>query len=223
MRDNHPKRRQLRRVQRHLRRKKGTRAGLPAFLIICEGRETEPNYLNGFCDAEGINRANVTVIAGDEETDALRLVRKAQRRFETDRDFDAVFVVCDCADERLAAAYALASRPMKHITGRWITIDLIVSRPCIELWLLLHFEYVSRPFPSAASVIDMLRRHVTEYNKADWDIFAKVQAGLDRAIVNAARLKLELAATGAQSPDTDMPRLIEKLRTLRRRGIGPPP
>jgi RloB-like protein len=219
VRDNQPKHRQLRRAGRRLERKRATRAGLPAILIVCEGKETEPNYLLGLCDAHGINRANVTVIPGDEETDAVRLVQKARRRFETDRDFDAVFVICDCAGEDLTHARRQAAKPMKNVSGQVLAVEMIVSRPCFEFWLVLHFEYAVRPFPTAASVIELLRRHVTDYAKADRQIFAKVQAGLDRALGNAARLKTELAAVNADSPDTDMPSLVQRLMSLRRRDL----
>ena len=220
VRDNHPKQRQLRQEGRRLSRQKGSRAGLPAILIICEGRETEPNYLQGLCDARGINRANVKIVPGDGDTDAFRLVRKARKRFEVDRDFDAVFVVCDCAGEDLTEAIALAAKPMKNASGVALSVTLVISRPCFELWLLLHFEYAARPLPTAADAVDMLRRHITDYNKADRHIFAKVGAGLDRAIGHAVRLRAELAAVDAQSPDTHMPALIEALEVLRRRRPG---
>jgi hypothetical protein len=221
VRDNQPKHRQLRRAGRRLERKRATRAGLPAILVVCEGKETEPNYLLGLCDAHGINRANITVISGDEETDAVRLVQKARRRFETDRDFDAVFVVCDCAGEDLSRARRQASKAMKNVGGQVLTVEMIVSRPCFEFWLLLHFEYALRPFPSAAAVIDLLRRHLTDYDKADRQIYAKVQAGLDQALGNAARIKHELAAVNAISPDTDMASLIERLMPLKRDNLDP--
>jgi RloB-like protein len=216
VRDNQPKHRQLRRTGRRLERKKASRAGLPAILIICEGRQTEPNYLRGLCEEHGINRANVTIVSGDGETDAVRLVQKAQRRFEIDRDFDAVFVVCDCVDDTLVDAKARAARSMKNVSGEFLAVELIVSSPCFEFWLLLHFEYVTRPFQTAEAVVDALRRHVTDYDKADRLIFAKVAAGLDRALGNAARLKAELTAVGAVSPDTDMPKLVARLTALRR-------
>jgi RloB-like protein len=217
VRDNQPKHRQLRRKGRRLERKKATRAGLPAILIVCEGKETEPNYLHGLCDAHGINRANVTVIPGDGETNATRLVEKAQRRFLMDRDFDAVFVICDCAGEDLAAARAHSTKPITNTSGQTLFVQMIVSRPCFEFWLLLHFEYAARPFQTADSVVDILKRHVTDYDKADRQIFEKVGAGLDRALGNVARLKTELAAIRAKSPDSDMPYLINSLMSLRRR------
>ncbi len=194
---------------------------MAALLIVCEGRETEPNYLNGFCDAKRINHANVTIVRGDGETDALSLVRKAQRRFEIDRDFDRVFVVCDCENEDLSSARSLASTRLKHITGRQVTVELIVTRPCFEFWLLLHFEYVAPSLLTADSALDLLRRHVTDYHKADRTVFKKVEAGLDRAMIHAARLRADIAKVGVQSPDTDMTLLIEMLLTLTRNGLQP--
>jgi hypothetical protein len=185
-------------------------------LIICEGRQTEPNYLRSLCEEYGVNRANVTIISGEEDTNAAALVRKARDRFNVDRDFDAVFVVCDCTDEDLSAAQRLATQPLKNITGEPLSIELIVSRPSFEFWLLLHFEFSARPFRSPGPVIDLLRRHVTDYNKADRQIFAKVRSGLDRALGHVPRLKAELAATGARSPDTDMPALVQKIASLSR-------
>ena len=216
MRDNHPKQRQQRRRSRHLERKKSTRAGLPAILIVCEGRETEPNYLRGLCEEYGVNRANVTIVTGEGDTSAAALVRKARQRFQVDRDFDAVFVVCDCAEEDLTGARRLAAQTLRNITGDTVSIVLIVSRPSFEFWLLLHFEYMARPFRSAAPVIDLLKRHVTDYDKADRPIFAKVRSGLDRALGHVPRLKAELAATGSQSPDTDMQVLVQKMLSLSR-------
>lgn len=217
MRDNHPKQRQLRRQSRRLERKKSTRAGLPAILVVCEGRETEPNYLRGLCEEHGVNRANVTIISGEDETSAAGLVRKARHRFQVDRDFDAVFVVCDCVDEDLSEARRLTAQALKNVSGESLSIVLTVSRPSFEFWLLLHFEYVARPFRSADPVIDLLRRHVTDYDKADRQIFAKVCSGLDRALGYVPRLKADLAATGARSPDTDMPILVQKILALSRR------
>ena len=216
MRDNHPRHRQERRKSRQLERKKSTRAGLPAILIVCEGRETEPNYLRGLCEEYGINRANVTIVGGDDDTSAAGLVRKALQRFQVDRDFDAVFVVCDCVDENLTEARRLAAQELQNITGESVPMSLIVSRPSFEFWLLLHFEYLARPFRSADPVVDLLRRHVTDYDKADKQIFAKVRSGLDRALAHVPRLKAELAATGAESPDTDMPTLVQKMLSLSR-------
>jgi hypothetical protein len=169
----------------------------------------------------GINQANVIMIPGDGETSATQLVQKARRRFQIDRDFDAVFVVCDCDGDDLIEARRHAAKPMKNASGQMLAVRLIASSPCFEFWLVLHFEYIARPFPTADSVIDILERHLTDYDKADRLIFPKVRAGLERALGNARRLKTELAEIGAQTPDTDMADLVDILMTLRRTDSRP--
>jgi hypothetical protein len=112
MRDNQPKHRQMRREQRKLARLKGAREGLPAVLIVCEGRETEPNYIEGLCEHLGANSAAITVIRGESVTDPVGLVRRAQRRFKADGGYDLVYVVCDGDVPRLTEARELAQKTL---------------------------------------------------------------------------------------------------------------
>jgi hypothetical protein len=216
MKENQPKHRQLRKEQRKLARRKASRAGFPAILIVCEGRETEPIYIRGFCESRRINLAGVSLCAGTHETDAVSLVRIAQRRFAADPDFDCVYVVCDGDATSLERAAALAARPLKRRDGQRITVNLVRSNPCIEFWLLLHFEYSARPYANAGEVTRDLKRHLTDYDKADTQIFKQVEAGLERAMAHVKTLKRELTASGAQSPDSDMDQLIEQLLRMRR-------
>jgi hypothetical protein len=81
MRDDQPKHRQMRQEQRRVARRKASRAGLPAVLIVCEGRETEPNYIDGLRDHLRINAAAVHIEPGRSVTDPIGLVRNAHQRF----------------------------------------------------------------------------------------------------------------------------------------------
>ena len=186
------------------------------------GRETEPHYIRGLCDSKRINLANVHIIHGNHETDAVSLVRKAQMHFRADNDYDAVFVVCDDDGAPLDRAHQQAQARIKNADGQTVSIELISSRPCFEFWLLLHFEY-SVAYVSATEVIRDLKRHLPDYEKADRHIFAKVSTGLDLALARAARLKRELQGTGATSPDTHMALLIEQLLSMSQisRATGP--
>jgi RloB-like protein len=188
---------------------------LPAILVVCEGRETERNYIFGLCDRHRINRANVIVETGGNETSALQLVRKARGRFGRDRDFDAVFVVCDRDNQDLGPAHAEASVPLRSASGKRFPIQLIVTDPCFEFWLILHFEYVARSL-TAQEAIQLLRCHVTDYEKFDRRIYEKVHIGLERAVLNAARLKEELRRISASAPDSDMASLVTALLRIRR-------
>jgi hypothetical protein len=216
MRDGQPKHRQMRAERRTLARRKASRAELPAILVICEGRKTEPHYIRGLCEAKRINLANVNVIAGDHETDGMSLVRKAQAHFRADNDYDAVFVVCDDDGAPLDRARQLAQTRMENSEGAAISVEVIATRPCFEFWLLLHFEYTTRAYEGASEVIRDLRRHLPDYQKADRLIFSKVSAGLDMARDRAIRLERDIAASGATSPLTDMEQLIRQLLSVNR-------
>jgi hypothetical protein len=215
MRENQPKHRQMRKEQRRLARQKASREGMPSVLIVCEGRQTEPNYIAGLCAAKRVNLAALRIHPGDNATDAVALVRKAQRIFNADRDFDRVFVVCDDDGAMLERARGIARRRLRRLDGKFISVELIASRPCFEFWLLLHFEYSLRPYRTAAEVVTDLRRHLTDYDKANPLLYQQVSVGLDQAIERVGRLKQELTNTGATVPDTDLLQLIEQLLAMR--------
>lgn len=211
MRDNQPKHRQLSRERVKLARKKASRAGMPAILIVCEGRETEPNYIEGLCGEHRINLANVTIIRGNDSTDVLSLVKRAKMLFERDRDFDRVFVVFDDDGQALAKAQELAAKRLKTLSGKSICIELITSKPSFELWLLLHFEYTTRPFANAAEVTAALGAYLTNYDKADRRLFLQVASGMDRAVANAERLQRKAAQGGDLYPRSNLHALVRSL------------
>ncbi len=216
MRDNQPKHRQMRKEQRKLARRKGALEGLPSVLIVCEGRETEPNYIEGLCEHLGVNRAAIKVIRGESVTDPVGLVQKAQRLFKADGGYDLVYVVCDGDAPLIAEARDLAQKKtMRNAAGVRTHVNVVASHPSFEFWLLLHFEYSARPYTTAADATDALCQHVTDYAKNDRNIFAKVAAGLETACQNAARLKAELQQTRSLIPDTDMHSLVDQLLRMR--------
>jgi RloB-like protein len=214
MRDNQPKHRQAKRHQRKLERRRASRQGMNAILIVCEGAETEPNYIRGLCESNRVNMAAVDLRRGDKATDPVSLVRKARQIFERDPTFDRVFVVCD-GDGNVDEARALAEQRLRSKGRSPLEVELIISRPSIEFWLLLHFEYSSRPYRSAAEAIDALLGHLPRYDKVDRRIFEAVAPGLQQAIVNTGRLKREIRAAGSASPDTDFAVLAEVLLAMR--------
>ena len=216
MRDKQPKERQMRKQQRMLARREASLEGLPAVLIVCEGRETEPNYIEGLCAAYNVNLAAIDIRRGRTGTDTMSLVRTAQSAFEGDRDFDRIFVVCDSEGPVLSAARDLAAKRLRKRDGTKLAIELIVSQPSFEYWLLAHFEHTDRAYRSADEAVSDLRRHLPDYDKADREIFAKVAAGLDQALQRIARIKADHLRTGVSSPDTDMPLVVEQLLSMRR-------
>lgn len=214
MRDNQPKHRQMRKEQKKLARERASREGLPAVLIVCEGRETEPNYITGLMEHLHVNAAAVRLELGGYRTDPVSLVKSAQKLFKEDGGFDLVYVVCDGDSGRLAEARRLAEKILVNSARQKTSVRMVANLPSIEFWLLLHFEYSAREFQDSGEAQRELRAHLPEYQKNDRDIFGKVRIGLDRACAHADRLKAELRATGATRPDTDFPILVEQLRRM---------
>ena len=188
-------------------------------LIVCEGEFTEPYYLKGLLTYLNINSANVEIIAGQTRSNAVAVVKRARDRFQQ-IPRDRVFVVIDGEQADLSRARQLCKTPLQRANARRgqpeIRIDPIVSLPCFEVWLLLHFRYCDQPFVNYADVLPQLRAHLTGYAKKDPYIFVKVGAGegLQRAMIHAQRLRSSRWQTGGQSPATDMDQLVKSLRTI---------
>ena len=100
-------------------------------------------------------------------------------------------------------------------------METILSDPCFEYWLLLHFELTDRPFDGAGTgrsaceeVTARLRSHLPEYRKNDLRIFKQCRERLDAAVRNARRVEEN---PSSQSPRTDVWKLIVRLLEIGRK------
>ncbi|QKE40316.1 MAG: RloB domain-containing protein [Ferrovum myxofaciens] len=219
MRENHAKNRQLVKERVKAGRKKAERRELGSALLVCEGECTEPFYLHGLLQHLGINAASVEIIEGQSKSNAVAVVNRASRRFEQ-IPRDRVFVLVDAEQADLARALKLCKVPLQRANKKkglpMICIEPIISTPCFEVWLLLHFRYCDQTFRRFADVLPELQASLPDYRKADPRIFMKVGGGegLERAVLHAARLRAALAQTASKNPVTDVDRLVEALRAI---------
>jgi len=176
------------RSKRELRRRKPIYAPKECTLIVCEGGATEPNYFDGFWRRLRIPWSLVHVEVVGEGAVPLTVVTKAdsrrkQRESEAGRGqavpYDRVWCVVDVEspDPHARLADALCK-------ARDLGIDVALSNPCFEYWLLLHFEPTGSYFGSNKSVRDALRRYITGYRKSK-DIIDIVYPLTEDAIHNA--------------------------------------
>lgn len=96
-------------------------------------------------------------------------------------------------------------------------VTIIINQPCIEFWLLIHFEYTQAPFEDCAGAEGRLKRYLGEYSKTQRyytkegnDIYLKMKELLPVAIENSKRFgkfDFEYPYRGY----TDMHVLFEKL------------
>ncbi|MCX5502228.1 RloB family protein [Streptomyces sp. NBC_00053] len=135
-----------------LKRTKGVRPEQRRFLIYCEGACTEDQYFKGL--RTDLRSLPVAICLGGEHGEPKSLVRAAidhQKRAPHsagDRwtEYDEVWCVIDVEapvpHEGLTAALKLA---------RQHGVEVALSNPCFELWLLLHFKDMSGYCTSAAA------------------------------------------------------------------------
>lgn len=118
-----------------LRRKVATRPERRTVVIFCEGKESEPDYLNGVKRLPEVRQNTAVDIEIAPERDVpLPLVAAAVRRKQDD-EVDEVWCVFDVEAPQphpnLERAMQLAR---KH------GVQVAVSNPCFELWLILHHQ-----------------------------------------------------------------------------------
>jgi hypothetical protein len=93
-------------------------------------------------------------------------------------------------------------------TAREHGVNLAISNPCFELWLLLHFEQCRSHLRGYEAVVVKLKEHVPDYDKEV--SFRHFESRVTTAIENAKSLD----ASGNdhdKNPSTSVWRLVETI------------
>lgn len=191
-------------------------------LIVCEGSSTEPNYLWDLVSDLQLSSTNVH-ITGEGGSAPISVVDDAIKLFEADPEFDRVYCVFD--KDRHASYDAARNKLRQHTLRRQVDgrragtaqFQDVVSVPCFEYWVLLHFEYTTAPFGRCRAVIDRLKRHpgMAAYEKGDAGLYQRIKPDMDQAMERAARAKAEADAAGTDDPLTEIHELVRDLRALK--------
>jgi len=184
----------------------------PTVLVICEDRKSGKQYLE---DASRHLRADVYVdINHCGNTDPRGIVAEAISR---QGKFDRVFCAIDRDNHNnFDEAVALAKTSSK--------IDLIVSYPCFEFWLLLHYGYTRKPYTAIGrdSAADLLIRDLRncpdmpEYDKGDKRSIFNMLLGdkFDFARKTAPQILEEAINDSEMNPSTRLHELLNYFESL---------
>ncbi|GGM77989.1 hypothetical protein GCM10011609_12190 [Lentzea pudingi] len=153
--------------------------------MVSGGQRTEPDYFKGFARSRRVPLKVKTKVDSPEN-----LVRYAKSIFTAD-EYDGVWCVVDVDNFDIGAARVAAARA---------EIELVVSEPCFELWLLLHFVDHRAHIDNGKAACALLAKHVPGYGKGlDYTIFDEhVELAVERA-----------KSLGPGNPGTDVWRLVE--------------
>ena len=188
-------------------------------LIITEGTKTEPAYFGAMKDE--INRSypqriQLDVLGAGNNT--LHLFQKAQQRVRASANgYRHVWIVYD-TDEFPAEHVNETARLCDAASTEETTYHAIWSNQCIEVWFLLHFQYLQADIHRNAVAEKLTKAMETQglgaYQKNRTDMYQTLQPYLDIALANAKRLDAKnvgyLPANAA--PGTKVQTLMEKLR-----------
>ena len=199
------------------KRKENIREKLVRFLIVCEGKKTEPHYfkalINNFISAvrevtiEGEGRATVALVDRTQEI-------KAELERKNAMTFDRVWVVFDKDDfEDFNEAIKKAHKLGFH--SAW-------TNEAFELWYYLHFEYLDTGISRSAyiekleeSFRNRMGDETFKYRKGNPDIYSLLQQYGRENLAKRFAQQLRALYTGTDyathKPCTMVDKLVEEL------------
>lgn len=140
-----------------------------SFLILCEG-STEKGYFIGMRSRRG-PQLDVDIPKGDH----ISAVREAASRVSA--EYDAVWCVLDTELDRTLTALMLRE-------AQGSSVELGLSTPSFEFWLILHHAEYAKPFQSADDAKKMLKKIIPSWSESDTrfsDFADKVDSAYGRA------------------------------------------
>jgi hypothetical protein len=188
-------------------------------LIVTEGTKTEPQYFRSI--SEVINQKyhdKIQLEIHGERKDTLRLLDKAVSRVRNSiKVFKHVWIVYDTDDfppERINQTV----EECKKLTTDETIYHALWSNQCIELWFMLHFNFVesdlhrSEYIPKLTEWLNQIGKG--EYEKNREDIYDTLRPYLNDAIRNAKKLDEynRYRTPSNAAPGTKVYELMELLR-----------
>lgn len=186
----------------------------PPVLVLCEDSKSSRRYLE---DANIYFRSFASVqVSHCGKTDPLGIVREAIA--SCTKKYEHAYCVIDRdTHPSFDDAVRLANQNSEKVS-------LVVSYPCYEFWLLLHFGKTRKPYSrsgkhSAGDLLikDLISAHLmmSEYEKGgSIGLFEGLLDRLPSAIKWSEQILAEAEQDGEMNPSTSLHRLIEKLRDL---------
>ena len=196
------------------RNKSGKRQVNKKISILCEGAKdkSESAYFkklkNHYCFAS----REIEIIIEDTKVNTGReLVSKAIKLIDKAyKDIDEIWVVYD------KDGYTQHQEAFRLAKSK--NINIAFSSISFEMWILLHFDYTSRPFAKSEDIISYLhKKYKFTYQKNDSEIFSSIKNNIQQAIENAKKLDKFEKENNPNSPlyelnpYTDVYKLIEEI------------
>lgn len=184
----------------------------PTILIICEDKVSSHDYLKKA--AQHFRASAIVEVDHCGKTDPQGIAENALRRC---KDYERVYCVVDRdSHKNFHAAIKIVADSKKNV-------ELIISNPCFEYWIIIHFNYTRKGYTSmgaASSGAQALKeltsiKDMSDYEKGNaGQLFERLLPRLETAERHAARSLADAVGCGEFNPSTQMHLLIQQLRKL---------
>lgn len=172
------------------------------FLIVCEGKKTEPYYFKSF-------RVPKAVVAIEGAAgDPTRLVNSAYKLANED-EYDQVW----CVFDRDEGAWTAQNFNNALQNAKTYGFHVAYSNECFELWYILHFEFLNTGLPRSDYEDKLSELLGTKYRKNDSTIYQQLLAKQQIAIKYARKLLESYNSIDPErnNPSTTVHLLVEAL------------
>jgi len=166
------------------------------FLVVSEGRNSEPEYFGEILGAFVSERVFVKCLPAENGSSPDKVVSRLARYRGPLRKTDELWAVVDrdqWTSEQLQALFEWANQGPAHPRR-----GAVVNSPMFEFWLLLHFQNVD-PHASPGAILSALKRHLPDYSKKKGALVA-CSAVFSLEIVGAAIDRAKASCPGGR-PD----------------------
>ena len=190
-----------------LKRKRST------VFIAAEGHNrTERNYFRGFFS----KHKNLSIrMVPDSSTDPVGMAESLADFMDefgfSAEDGDMAFCLIDHDCDRIKDDQITQASKIARDKG----INLIVSNPCFEIWLICHFSSTLKNYLSSKEVIKDMDRFILGYTKSAEDVFLVTESRIVDAVENAKLLERRCLENGHVlhrfdfSPSTEVYKAVE--------------
>ncbi len=203
------------RKQRKTKRPNPAKDDYVRVLIVCEDEKTEPAYFKEIIGEYDINSVNIKIIGtGKDPKSVVKCAKK--EALDAKRAKDAYAYVFCVFDEDSHTTFVSASDTIQNNNN----LTAARSWPCFEYWVLLHFNNSSRHFHRTGkspcnNCIEVLKKDIPDYEK-NYENFGSLMDKLKVAITNAKASRQRAEADGEDNPSTEVYKILECLKELKK-------
>ena len=186
----------------------------PVYVIVCEGKKTEPIYFDNFRQRNRpIQIEILTGAAGKSYEAIIKEATAAKKKYITGLENGGELWCVSDVDGVTTLQLDKYKKDAKAIGAK-----IALSNPCFELWYYLHFAYTTATIKNYGELVKKLPKVLQPYAKEE-NIYHKLKDSENTAITNAKKLEAHHKAEGRQDcldiqvlPYTSVYKLVEKLR-----------